>query len=71
LALASYSIALDAKSLFHHAYAARLVEVMAHSENQRVAVIQTPYRVLHRAPGLLERPAGASRHRFCSGYSSS
>ena len=41
-------------------HAARLIHQLDQPENQRVAVIQTPYSAIPGAPGVLERIAGAT-----------
>jgi len=57
---AEFLITLDADSLLAPRYALRLAHFMARPDNQRVAVVQTPYSAVPDAPGLLERVAGAT-----------
>ena len=57
---ADYVLTLDADSVLLPDYAARLVDVMEESGNERVAVSQTPYSAVPGSPGLLERVAGAT-----------
>lgn len=55
-----YVLTLDADSVLDAEYVPRLLEVMEHPDNARVAVAQTPYSAVPGAPGLLERTAGAT-----------
>lgn len=57
---ADYVLTLDADSVLLPDYAARLVDVMEESGNERVAVSQTPYSAVPGSPGVLERVAGAT-----------
>jgi cellulose synthase/poly-beta-1,6-N-acetylglucosamine synthase-like glycosyltransferase len=55
-----YVAMLDADTILTHDYAARLVFEMEKAENNKVAVIQTPYSAFPGSPGVLERIAGAT-----------
>jgi cellulose synthase/poly-beta-1,6-N-acetylglucosamine synthase-like glycosyltransferase len=55
-----YLITLDADSILDPDYALRLVHVMERPGNERIAVVQTPYSAFPKAPGMLERIAGAT-----------
>jgi cellulose synthase (UDP-forming) len=57
---ADYVITLDADSLLLTGYAKRLVHLMEQPENQRIAVVQTPYSAFPNTPTVLERIAGAT-----------
>ncbi len=57
---ADYVVTLDADSLLLTDYVSRLVHLMEQAGNARVAVIQTPYSAFPKAPGTLERIAGAT-----------
>jgi cellulose synthase (UDP-forming) len=57
---ADYVITLDADSLLLPEYVQRLLPIMEKPENQRLAVIQTPYSAFPESPNLLERMAGAT-----------
>jgi cellulose synthase (UDP-forming) len=56
----TYVLTLDADSLLLPGYAARLVHQCEQPRNQRVAVIQTPYRAVPGTTSELERIAGAT-----------
>ncbi len=53
-------VTLDADSLLVPSYALRLVHVLEQPENERVAVVQTPYSAVPGASKALERMAGAT-----------
>lgn len=55
-----YVLTLDADSVLLREYCLRLVHQMELPENERVAVIQTPYSAFRGAPTRLERIAGAT-----------
>jgi cellulose synthase (UDP-forming) len=55
-----YLITLDADSLLLSDYALRLIQIMEHPKNRKLAVIQTPYSAFPGSPNLLERIAGAT-----------
>lgn len=57
---AGFIVTLDADSLIVSDYTARLVEVMMQPENEKLAVIQTPYSAIPGADNILERIAGAT-----------
>ena len=57
---AEFVVTLDADSIIAHDYSARLIHQLEQPENERVAVIQTPYSAIPDAPGILERIAGAT-----------
>ena len=57
---AEFVITLDADSIISHDYALRLTHELNRSENQRIAVIQTPYSAIPGATVELERTAGAT-----------
>jgi cellulose synthase/poly-beta-1,6-N-acetylglucosamine synthase-like glycosyltransferase len=57
---ADYLITLDADSLLVTDYTLRLIHIMRQPGNERIAVAQTPYSAIPRAPGTLERIAGAT-----------
>jgi cellulose synthase (UDP-forming) len=57
---AKYIITLDADSLLLPSYAARLIYYMEQPENKKVAVAQTPYSAIPKAPRLIEKIAGAT-----------
>lgn len=57
---ADYILTLDADSIVDGEYAMRLLDVMERPGNESVAVAQTPYSAVPRAPGALERVAGAT-----------
>jgi cellulose synthase/poly-beta-1,6-N-acetylglucosamine synthase-like glycosyltransferase len=57
---ADYIINLDADTLLFSDYALRLVDIMEHPGNERLAVVQTPYSAYPNAPTMLERVAGAT-----------
>jgi len=57
---AEFVVTLDADSIIAHDYSARLIHQLDQPENERVAVIQTPYSAFPAAPGILERIAGAT-----------
>lgn len=55
-----YVLTLDADSQLLRDYCIRLVFFLEQSENQKVAIIQTPYSSFRGAPTRIERIAGAS-----------
>lgn len=55
-----YVLTLDADSQLLRDYCVRLVFYLEQSENQHVAIIQTPYSSFRGAPTRIERIAGAS-----------
>ena len=55
-----YVLTLDADSQLLRDYCIRLVFFLEQSENQQVAIIQTPYSSFRGAPTRIERIAGAS-----------
>lgn len=55
-----FLVTLDADSLLTHDYAIRLIHHLNRPENQRIAVIQTPYSSVPDAQSKLERLAGAT-----------
>ncbi|MBA2727741.1 MAG: glycosyl transferase [Parachlamydiaceae bacterium] len=57
---AIYISILDADSILTYDYGSRLIFEMEKSYFQNTAVIQTPYSAYPKAPGLLERIAGAA-----------
>jgi cellulose synthase/poly-beta-1,6-N-acetylglucosamine synthase-like glycosyltransferase len=57
---AKFVVTLDADSIIAHDYSARLIHQLEQPENERVAVIQTPYSAIPGATGTLERIAGAT-----------
>jgi cellulose synthase (UDP-forming) len=68
---ADYLITLDADSLLLSDYALRLIHVMEREENQRVAVVQTPYSAVPGTSCMIERVAGATtdvQHILHQGY---
>jgi hypothetical protein len=56
----AFVLTLDADSLLHPEYAAKLVEFAERPGNDDIAVLQTPYSAVPDAPGRLERTAGAT-----------
>jgi len=57
---ADYLLTLDADSVLLPDYALRLVHVMEQPEQQRLAIIQTPYSAFPGAVSMLERLSGAT-----------
>jgi len=57
---ADFVIVLDADSVILPEYSLRLVHFMGRPDNERVAVVQTPYTSVPGAPGVIERIAGAT-----------
>jgi cellulose synthase/poly-beta-1,6-N-acetylglucosamine synthase-like glycosyltransferase len=57
---ADYVLTLDADSLLEPSYATRLVHLLEHPANDRVAVAQTPYCAVPGARRSIERIAGAT-----------
>lgn len=57
---AEYISVLDADSVLTYDYASRLIYEMEQPHFQKTAVIQTPYTAFPKAPGMLERIAGAT-----------
>jgi len=57
---AGYVMTLDADSLVVSDYALRLVHVLEQPGNEKIALAQTPYLAIPRAPVLLQRIAGAT-----------
>lgn len=57
---ATYVLTLDADSLLMPDYALLMVDVIERPENERLAVVQTPYTAIPNQPGVLERIAGAT-----------
>lgn len=55
-----YIAVLDADTILTYDYSLKLIHEMEQPENQKVAVIQTPYSAFPKPPGLLERAAGAT-----------
>lgn len=55
-----YFITLDADSIVLPDYALRLIHLMEQPGNEKLAVAQTPYSAVPRAPSELERIAGAT-----------
>lgn len=55
-----YVAMLDADSVLTFDYAIRLIHVMQNPNNQKVAIIQTPYSAYPDSPEILERTAGAT-----------
>ena len=55
-----YICVLDADSVLAYDYAARLIYEMEQPAFANTAVIQTPYTAFPKAPGLLEKMAGAT-----------
>lgn len=55
-----YICVLDADSVLAYDYAARLVHEMEQPAFANTAVIQTPYTAFPKAPGMLEKMAGAT-----------
>jgi cellulose synthase/poly-beta-1,6-N-acetylglucosamine synthase-like glycosyltransferase len=57
---AKYIIILDADSFLLRDYATAMVAAMESPENERAAVMQTPYTAIPDTPHVLERAAGAT-----------
>jgi len=57
---ADYVLMVDADSILHPDYTARLVHFMEQPGHETVAVAQTPYNAFPNAAGALERVAGAT-----------
>jgi len=57
---AKYVIILDADSFLLRDYATAMVAAMESPENERAAVMQTPYTAIPNTPHVLERAAGAT-----------
>jgi len=57
---ADYVLMVDADSILDPEYTIRLVYFMEQPGHQRIAVAQTPYNAFPKAPGVLERIAGAT-----------
>lgn len=57
---ADFILTLDADSLVLPEYTARLVDVMMRPENEKLAVVQTPYSAIPGTDNVLERVAGAT-----------
>jgi len=57
---AKYVIILDADSFLLRDYATAMVAAMESPENERAAVMQTPYTAIPDTPHVLERAAGAT-----------
>ncbi|MBM9578796.1 glycosyl transferase [Leptospira sp. 201903070] len=57
---AEFLITLDADSALLPDYVLKLAQVMASPNNERIAVVQTPYSAIPGAPKLLEKMAGAT-----------
>jgi cellulose synthase/poly-beta-1,6-N-acetylglucosamine synthase-like glycosyltransferase len=57
---ADFVVVLDADSLILPQYSLRLVHFMTRPENERVAVVQTPYASVPGAASMAERIAGAT-----------
>lgn len=55
-----FLLTLDADSILLREYCLRLVYFLEQPDNQRVAVVQTPYSAFRGAPTRLERLAGAT-----------
>lgn len=55
-----YVLTLDADSQLLRDYCIRLVYLLEQSENQQVAIVQTPYSSFRGAPTRIERVAGAT-----------
>ncbi len=55
-----FILTLDADSMLLREYCLRLVYILQQPDNQRVAVVQTPYSAFRGAPTRLERLAGAT-----------
>jgi len=55
-----YVLTLDADSQLLRDYCIRLVHYLEQAENERVAIIQTPYSSFRGAPTRIERVAGAT-----------
>jgi len=55
-----YVITLDADSILDHRYASTLIGVMEQPQNDRVAVMQTPYSAITGSTQPIERVAGAT-----------
>ncbi len=55
-----YIAILDADTILSHDYSLKLIHEIEKSGNENVAVIQTPYSAFPKAPGFLERAAGAT-----------
>ncbi|WP_456696490.1 glycosyltransferase family 2 protein [Aeromicrobium sp. P5_D10] len=55
-----YVLTLDADSQLLRDYCIRLVFLLEQSENERVAIVQTPYSSFRGAPTRIERIAGAT-----------
>jgi cellulose synthase (UDP-forming) len=53
-----YILMLDADSVIAPDYTLRLSHILARPGNETIAVVQTPYSALPKAPGALERIAG-------------
>lgn len=60
---ADFIVTLDADSLILPDYTARLVDVMMRPENEKLAVVQTPYSAIPGTDNVLERVAG-SHNRY-------
>src|SRR5262249_16618968 len=54
-----YVLMVDADSVLHPDYTARLVHFMEQPGHETIAVVQTPYNAFPNAAGALERVAGA------------
>jgi len=57
---ADFLITLDADSILSFDYAIRLIDIMQHPGNERLAVVQTPYSAVPNPSSLIERVAGAT-----------
>ncbi len=57
---ADYIVILDADSLILSEYSLRLIHFMTQPDNERVAVVQTPYASVPDAKSMIERVAGAT-----------
>lgn len=55
-----FILTLDADSILLREYCLRLVHYLEQSDNERVAVVQTPYSAFRGAPTRIERLAGAT-----------
>lgn len=62
---ADYVITLDADSLLLPEYALKLIHVMEQPENERIAVVQTPYSAIPNPASIVERIAGATTDIQC------
>jgi cellulose synthase/poly-beta-1,6-N-acetylglucosamine synthase-like glycosyltransferase len=58
--LTEYVLTLDADSLLLRDYCLRLVHFLEQPENDKVAIVQTPYSSFRGAPTRIERIAGAT-----------